>query len=139
MTDVSAIQYGSGLVGGVFESRAPEYILDIQEDSRWLNKRLAKEVGLHAYAGIPLVAGDRVVGVMSILFGERPEFTHEEKELMSLLADHAAIAIQNARLFEEAGRAAEALRRCARCWESSSPRRATRRARWGTALRRCAP
>ncbi|MBI3029825.1 MAG: GAF domain-containing protein, partial [Candidatus Rokubacteria bacterium] len=92
--------------------RVPTYLPDIQQEPRWLNQRLAREGDLHAFAGIPLISGDTVVGVLAILFGERREFTHQEKDLMTLLADHAAIAINNARLLEVAERrrrAAEAL------------------------------
>jgi GAF domain-containing protein len=45
------------------------------------------------------MSGDRPVGVLAILFGRRAAFTEEEKELMQLLADHAAIAVTNAELF----------------------------------------
>jgi len=110
-TDFPAIAYGQGLVGRVFESRAPEYILDVQEDSRWLNQRLAREADVHAFAGLPLLTGDQVVGVLSIVFGDRRPFTPEEKELMNLLADQAAIAIERARLFEELKRSYEEVRR----------------------------
>ena len=96
-----AIGYGQGLVGRILESRTPEYVLDIQQDPRWLNQRLFKETEVHAFAGIPLVAGNRVVGVLSVLFGERRRFTPEEKELLGLLADQAAITIERSYLFDQ--------------------------------------
>src|SRR5205823_2767910 len=43
-----------------------------------------------------------VVGVLSLLFGERGDFTDEEKDLVRLLADQAAIAIVQAQLYGEA-------------------------------------
>ncbi|MFQ5899807.1 MAG: GAF domain-containing protein, partial [Candidatus Methylomirabilia bacterium] len=101
MTDFRTFPYGRGVVGRVFESRVPEYIPDIQQESRWENQRLAKEAGLHACAGLPLITGDQAVGVLAVLFGDRRQFTAEEKELIGLLADHAGIAIQNARLLGE--------------------------------------
>ncbi len=98
MSRVVTLPYGSGLAGRVFVSRTPEYLLDVQEDPRWLDQGLAREARLHAYAGIPLVTGARVVGVLGILYGTRRQFTLEDKELLNLLADHAAIAIRNAEL-----------------------------------------
>ncbi len=97
-----ALGYGQGLVGRIFESQVPEFIEDVQQDPRWRNQRLARDAGFHAHAGIPLVTGDRVVGVLSLLFGERRGFLAEEQELMGLLADHAAIAIDKLKLYEEA-------------------------------------
>ncbi|MBI4607809.1 MAG: GAF domain-containing protein [Candidatus Rokubacteria bacterium] len=101
MVDLPTIQYGRGVVGSVFESRVAEYVIDVQEDPRFLEPRLAKEAGLHAFAALPLISGERVVGVLAILFDDRRQFAPEEKELMSLLADQAAIAIGNAQLLQE--------------------------------------
>jgi len=98
MSRVVTLPYGSGLAGRVVVSRTPEYLLDVQEDPRWLDQGLAREARLHAYAGIPLVTGARVAGVLGILCGTRRQFTPEDKELLNLLADHAAIAIRNAEL-----------------------------------------
>jgi PAS domain S-box-containing protein len=97
--DLPTIPYGSGLIGHIFATGVAEYVLEIQEDSRWLNPRLAHEADLHASASVPLVPGDRAVGVLSILFGTRGHFSEEEKEIIGLLADHAAIAIANAESF----------------------------------------
>ena len=99
-TDFNTIPSGAGVAGRVLESRVAEYLEDAQTDSRWLNKRLVEEAGLHAYAGIPLITGDRALGVVSLLFESRRQFTPEEKELMSLLAAHAAIAIETSRLLD---------------------------------------
>jgi signal transduction histidine kinase len=49
-----------------------------------------------------MLAGERVVGILTILFAERREFSDEDKELMQLLADQAAIAIDKARLYTDA-------------------------------------
>ncbi|HEV8640442.1 MAG TPA: GAF domain-containing protein [Methylomirabilota bacterium] len=114
MTDHPVIAYGQGAVGHVFASRAPEYIADIGSDPRWLNRRLATEGGLRGFAGVPLIAGEGVVGVLAIIFGEEREFTPEEKELIGLLADQAAIAISNARLYEGQELRAARLRTLAR-------------------------
>jgi len=99
--EISVVPYGRGVAGSVFESRAPEYIPDVQADPRWLTRELAEKAQLHACAAIPLITGNRAVGVLIILFDDRRRFDSEAKELMSLLADHAAIAIQNAALYAE--------------------------------------
>jgi GAF domain-containing protein/CheY-like chemotaxis protein len=106
------IPCGQGVIAGVFQSRRAEYLVDVQDDSRWLNMRLARELGLHAYAGIPLITEERVTGALVILFDTRRVFSPEERELMHLLGGQAAVAIENTRLFEESERrrrAAESL------------------------------
>jgi signal transduction histidine kinase len=100
MTEVS-VPYGQGIVGRIFEARGPEYIADISQDPRLFNRRLASEAGLHGFAGLPLRVAEEIVGVLVIMFRESREFTAEEKELMELLADQAAISIRNARLLQE--------------------------------------
>ncbi|MGD1997230.1 MAG: PAS domain S-box protein, partial [Anaerolineae bacterium] len=61
-----------------------------------------------AIVGLPLRVGDKVVGVMNVAFKEPHVFSEDELRILRLLADQAAIAIENARLYEEAKqRAAE--------------------------------
>jgi PAS domain S-box-containing protein len=55
-----------------------------------------------AIIGLPLKIGNRVVGVMNIAFPKERPFSESELCLLGLLGDHAAIAIENARLYENA-------------------------------------
>jgi DNA-binding response OmpR family regulator/signal transduction histidine kinase len=99
------IPHGQGLTGTVFASRTPIFVRDLRSEPRWLNRALVENDLVRGYAGIPLVAAEGVVvGVLSVLFGERGEFTDEEKELARLLADQAAIAIVQAQLYGAAER-----------------------------------
>lgn len=63
--------------------------------------------GLH----LPLRVGDRTIGVLSIRGSAVARFSSEERELAETLADVAAIALENARLFAEAREAQENLAR----------------------------
>ena len=100
VTEVPAIPYGQGLTGRIADSRTPDYIVDIGSAPHLFNRRLATAAGLRGFAGLPLIADDQVVGVLALFFREQRAFTAEERELMALLADQAAIAIRNARLLE---------------------------------------
>ncbi len=53
-----------------------------------------------AIVGLPLKIGERVVGVMNIAIDQPHDFTDAELRVLELLADQAAIAIENVRLFE---------------------------------------
>jgi PAS domain S-box-containing protein len=98
--EIRIIPHGQSILGAVFETRRAEYILDIQQDSRLLARRLAGEADLHACAVVPLVCGDSVPGVLVVNFGARPPFTPEEQELLERLGDHAAIALGNAHMLQ---------------------------------------
>ena len=62
-----------------------------------------------AIVGLPLRIGERVVGVMNVAFDKPHVFNEDELRVLGLLADQAAIAIENARLFEEEKRRARQL------------------------------
>jgi len=53
-----------------------------------------------AIVGLPLKAGDRVVGVMNIAYRKPRQFTNDELSVLQLIGDQAAIAIVNARLHQ---------------------------------------
>jgi PAS domain S-box-containing protein len=56
---------------------------------------------------VPLVVRDRLTGVLAVTSGEEHAFTPHQAELAAAVASHAAVAIENARLYEQArGRAA---------------------------------
>src|SRR5438445_11586091 len=97
--------HGDGLTGSVFATRTPLFVRDLRAEPRFRAQAIVEEGAVRAYAGIPLVAAEGVVvGVLSLLFGERGDFTDEEKALVRLLADQAAIAIVQAQLYGEAER-----------------------------------
>jgi len=53
-----------------------------------------------AIVGMPLKIGERVVGVMNVAYTQPHEFEDIELQMLSILADQAAIAIENVRLYE---------------------------------------
>jgi signal transduction histidine kinase len=73
-------------------------IPDIQNDPLYPNPP-AEWHG--ALGGIPLKIGTRVVGVMNIAYPQPHSFTDSELQLLRLLGDQAAIAIENANLYEQ--------------------------------------
>ncbi len=101
----NVLPHGQGLSGMVFMTRSPIFVRDLRGDARFVNQAIVDDGSVRAYAGIPLVAAEGiVVGVLSLLFDERGDFTDEEKDLCRLLADQAAIAIVQAQLYGEADR-----------------------------------
>ncbi|MFB3820064.1 MAG: GAF domain-containing protein, partial [Candidatus Methylomirabilales bacterium] len=100
---------GQGLAGLAAESRKPTACADLATDPRYLNKDWAAREGLASAIVFPLVAGDAVQGVLAIFTRYRHEFTAAEQAILQALADHAAIALENARLQDAVRRHAEQL------------------------------
>jgi len=57
--------------------------------------------GFRASADMPLKRANRVIGLLSALFVEPHDFSDTEVEVLTTLADQAAIAIENARLYAQ--------------------------------------
>jgi PAS domain S-box-containing protein len=64
----------------------------------------------HSWLGVPLMVKDKVIGVLRLDHMERFHFSEKDAELVLALAEQAAIAIENARLFEAKQRRAEQFR-----------------------------
>ncbi|HEV8472752.1 MAG TPA: GAF domain-containing protein [Methylomirabilota bacterium] len=97
------IRIGEGLVGRIAAERAPLAIADVLSDTRPLNTERLRAEGLVAFAGVPLLVGERVVGALAIGLNERHEYSAEELGVFASLGNQAAIAIENARLLESEG------------------------------------
>jgi len=63
---------------------------------------VAREWGVYAIAGLPLKRADEILGVMDVSFFYEHQFTQRELDLLTLLANQAAISIDNVRLYERA-------------------------------------
>lgn len=77
-------------------------IIDDANKHPLYQSREASEWGVQAIAGFPLKYNDRVIGAFTVTYVEPHRFTPDERLLMNLLADQAAVAVENARLFNDA-------------------------------------
>jgi signal transduction histidine kinase/CheY-like chemotaxis protein len=100
----SHFEPGEGIVGWVMEHLKPLVIADLPIDPRLRDRQWAKVEGLMSLAAVPLLLDDVPVGVLVGLCRQRREFTAEEVALMQALATSAAVAIRNARLYEDTQR-----------------------------------
>ena len=76
---------------------------DIQPDL------LPGELAFKAYVGLPLLAGDDLIGTLVLIHNQVGVFGEEDLQLLESLAGQAAVAIRNAQLFEEVERNARRL------------------------------
>ena len=103
------IKLGEGIAGLVAQQNKPICVLDVKEDSRYLNRDIAKKEGLFSLASVPLVVKGRVIGVLNCYTSKKHKFTKSELDVLTAVANQAAVAIENAELDLRARSAEEAL------------------------------
>lgn len=91
-----------GIVGFVSARGEPRIALDVGDDAIFFNNPDLPDT--HSELALPLKKGDEVVGVLDVQSTEPDAFSSEDVEFLSILADQVALAIENARLFNETQR-----------------------------------
>lgn len=115
---------GGGLGGLVAEQGCPYstpcYGADPRFEHHELVDRAVAEEGLVAIMGVPLMLTGRLLGVLFVAERQQRSFSHQETALLVSLANHAAVAIENARLFRESQDALAELARATAAIEDHS-------------------
>ena len=101
------IPLDQGLVGHAARQKEAVLVPDVSKDSRYikLNPETRSELA------VPLIYKDTVIGVLDLEHTRRSFFTEDHKRMMTTLAAQIAVAIENARLYEEIARQERRLER----------------------------
>ncbi|MCK4261624.1 GAF domain-containing protein [bacterium] len=95
-----SVQVGDGIIGWVAKTGRPQFIPDVTKDNRYL---LVVE-GIRSEATVPLIAGDRVIGVLNVESRKTKAFDKIDLELLTMFASQAARVLENARVYEDTNR-----------------------------------
>lgn len=93
---------GESLSGWVAREGKALAIEDMRKEPRAKFADLTSRYGYRSFLCVPLKIGSDVLGTLEVVTRELTHFSPEEQELMAAFAAQAAVAITNARLFEEA-------------------------------------
>jgi sigma-B regulation protein RsbU (phosphoserine phosphatase) len=93
---VPRVPVGEGLVGYAALHKEPVLVPDVAQDPRYINV----VADVRSELAIPMLLKDRVIGVLDLESPELDAFTKRDVEILTLLASQAAVAIDNARLYE---------------------------------------
>jgi sigma-B regulation protein RsbU (phosphoserine phosphatase) len=104
---VPRVSLGEGLVGYAALHREVVLAPDVSKDPRYI--KLVPDV--RSELAIPLLIQDRCIGVVDLESPELDAFAKRDVEILTLLASQAAVAIENARLYEEVRSTRERLER----------------------------
>lgn len=94
---------GKGLLGALIEDPRPIRLRDISEDVRSVGFPQSHPP-MRGFLGVPIRVRDEVFGNLYLASLAEGDFSAEDEELVSALAATAGVAIENARLYAEAGR-----------------------------------
>ena len=95
----------TGLAARVVSTGEPVIIEDARADPRVAQDLVAAE-GIHSFVHVPIKVGEDVFGVFTLNYTQTRRISVGEVRLLLSLAQRAALAIQNARLYEQAQQAA---------------------------------
>lgn len=95
------------LLWEVIRDRTPRVQTAAEVDARYAALGVRRTTPVSVIAAIPLIFGDRVLGVVSFGFGEQDQVSGPERLFVLALAENLAQALMRARLFEQERRARE--------------------------------
>jgi len=101
------ISLGKGIVGLAAQSKEAVLVPDVKKDPRYIevNPETRSELA------VPLIYKDKVIGVLDLEHTRRGFFTEDHKRTITTLAAQVAVALENARLYEEIARQERRLER----------------------------
>jgi signal transduction histidine kinase len=98
------------LLGVVVRRKKPFQVSNVQADTRYQNVELARREGLVSLLSVPLIFSGQAIGTLSVYTARLYNFSNEEIQILSALAELSAIAIEKARLYERVVDVEEQLR-----------------------------
>jgi sigma-B regulation protein RsbU (phosphoserine phosphatase) len=90
------VKVGEGLVGYAAQHKEPVLVSDVSADPRYI--KVVEDI--RSELVIPLMIKDRCIGVFDLESPDLDAFKKNDVQILTLLASQAAVAIENARLYE---------------------------------------
>ena len=110
------LKIGESLSGWVAKEKKPLIIDDLHEDHMHIkeHRAIAKKQGFRSFLGFPMMFENNIIGVICLNSKKQKHFNEKDVELLSSFADQAAMALENARLFENLDKAKKKIQKSER-------------------------
>lgn len=99
------IKVGQGVTGQAVQRREGVLVNDVAAEENFINSA----PGVRSELAVPLIAKNRVIGVIDVEAAQPGAFTEEHKRLLTLFASRIAVGVENARLYTQVARQARQL------------------------------
>jgi signal transduction protein with GAF and PtsI domain len=93
-----SLKVGEGIVGLVAKEKKPIIIPDVSKDPKYKEKKLAEKEGLVSMLSVPMLVKKRAIGVINCYTTAQYKFSKSDIDLLSAVANQAAVAIENTEL-----------------------------------------
>jgi GAF domain-containing protein len=102
--EAESFQLGEGLTSKIIKSAKPLVLGTFQESLQLGVLVQSEEEKTETYIGVPIIASDKVIGVVSIQSYKKNDYNEEKVRLLTIIATNMGVALQNATLFDETKR-----------------------------------
>jgi len=92
------LKIGEGIAGKVAKENRPIAVKDVIKEKKYKYKDIAKKEGLCSLLCVPLAVKGRVIGVINCYTSKPHKFTETEINILTSIANQAAVAIENTEL-----------------------------------------
>lgn len=92
------LKLGEGIAGKVAKDNKPRAVRDVTKEKEYRYQDIAKKEGLCSLLCVPLTVKGKVIGVINCYTSTPHDFTETEIEILTSIANQAAVAIENTEL-----------------------------------------
>jgi len=103
------LKIGEGIAGKVVQEKKPVVILNILDDKFYKYKEIAKKEGLVSLLCVPLIVKGKVIGALDVYTDKLHKFKKNEIDILTMVANQAAVVIENTELIVKSKVIAEEL------------------------------
>lgn len=96
------LRVGEGIAGRVVKSNKPIAVYDVSGEREYKYKNIAQKEGLESLLCVPLKVKGKVIGVLNCYTSRPHHFTKTEVDVLTSVANQAAVAIENTELIVRA-------------------------------------
>jgi len=103
------VKVNGSLSGEAIKTKKPIIVEDVRENKKFQRRDLAVKEKLSSVCIVPMVVKSEAIGVITVYTKQPHIFSEEEVDVLQMVANQAAVAVENTKLVDEMMRAKEAL------------------------------
>ena len=103
------VKVNASISGEDIKTRKPVTVFDVRNEERYGYRDLAVKENLTSMLSVPMIVKEKAIGIINIYTKTPHHFLPDEVAALQMVANQAAVAVENTKLMEETLRAKQAL------------------------------